>query len=415
MGLFFLSGLCRPFKTFSDFGISPPWSRTGIMFCVTDSIFFFLFESQVATFQGALTVSPPLLLFCPPSPERFNRFTITLTLSPGLSNRACQSDALRLLVIQLAQDLFFSLYPSVHLIVPPPSSAPKPGNVNRSSTWGAFTMSVFLLLFHADDFKSELREQLPLIAGSAAAAVVFIVSLVAISIICSRWVQKNECMCKIIRVAQKKRFEWCKCLNINIHTSKQLMSTIPPLWIQLVELLLWAGDLGFIELCLVLSLLVFLASLSWDESVERFNETRNHDLWLRKVTWFFKLLVQDSHITDALMSELRRKKIMFITWVLLLLLLLLFHSCTHWNAILWKCPWNMCVHTMMGLCHLSVNFQQQVDFYSFQPKEVFPMQPQPLIPSNQWDWGENYNASFKNGIIRVHRKRNTPAPPLPLT
>lgn len=38
----------------------------------------------------------------------------------------------------------------------------------------------------ADDYKSELREQLPLIAGSAAAGVVFIVSLVAISIVCSR-------------------------------------------------------------------------------------------------------------------------------------------------------------------------------------------------------------------------------------
>ncbi|KAJ8270206.1 hypothetical protein GJAV_G00111610 [Gymnothorax javanicus] len=37
-----------------------------------------------------------------------------------------------------------------------------------------------------DDYKSELREQLPLIAGSAAAGVVFIVSLVAISIVCRR-------------------------------------------------------------------------------------------------------------------------------------------------------------------------------------------------------------------------------------
>ncbi|XP_078266725.1 ephrin type-B receptor 1 isoform X1 [Rhinoraja longicauda] len=37
-----------------------------------------------------------------------------------------------------------------------------------------------------DDYKSDLREQLPLIAGSAAAGVVFIVSLVAVSIICSR-------------------------------------------------------------------------------------------------------------------------------------------------------------------------------------------------------------------------------------
>lgn len=37
-----------------------------------------------------------------------------------------------------------------------------------------------------DDYKSELREQLPLIAGSAAAGVVFVVSLVAISIVCSR-------------------------------------------------------------------------------------------------------------------------------------------------------------------------------------------------------------------------------------
>uniref|UniRef100_A0A674CSF7 receptor protein-tyrosine kinase n=1 Tax=Salmo trutta TaxID=8032 RepID=A0A674CSF7_SALTR len=38
-----------------------------------------------------------------------------------------------------------------------------------------------------DDYKSELREQLPLIAGSAAAGLVFIVSLVAISIVCSRY------------------------------------------------------------------------------------------------------------------------------------------------------------------------------------------------------------------------------------
>lgn len=37
-----------------------------------------------------------------------------------------------------------------------------------------------------DDYKSELREQLPLIAGSAAAGVVFVVSLVAVSIVCSR-------------------------------------------------------------------------------------------------------------------------------------------------------------------------------------------------------------------------------------
>lgn len=66
---------------------------------------------------------------------------------------------------------------------------PKPGNVNKRATRGAFTLSVFLPWFYADDFKSELREQLPLIAGSAAAAVVFIVSLVAISIICSRSVQ----------------------------------------------------------------------------------------------------------------------------------------------------------------------------------------------------------------------------------
>uniref|UniRef100_A0A8C9VXE5 receptor protein-tyrosine kinase n=1 Tax=Scleropages formosus TaxID=113540 RepID=A0A8C9VXE5_SCLFO len=37
-----------------------------------------------------------------------------------------------------------------------------------------------------DEYKSELREQLPLIAGSAAAGVVLVVSLVAISIVCSR-------------------------------------------------------------------------------------------------------------------------------------------------------------------------------------------------------------------------------------
>uniref|UniRef100_A0A3P8SKC7 receptor protein-tyrosine kinase n=1 Tax=Amphiprion percula TaxID=161767 RepID=A0A3P8SKC7_AMPPE len=43
-----------------------------------------------------------------------------------------------------------------------------------------------------DDFKSELREQLPLIAGSAAAGVVFIVSLIAISIVCSKRAYTKE-------------------------------------------------------------------------------------------------------------------------------------------------------------------------------------------------------------------------------
>lgn len=58
---------------------------------------------------------------------------------------------------------------------------------------GSGHFSYFCSLMHPvslclDDYKSELREQLPLIAGSAAAGVVFIVSLVAISIVCSRWV-----------------------------------------------------------------------------------------------------------------------------------------------------------------------------------------------------------------------------------
>lgn len=51
--------------------------------------------------------------------------------------------------------------------------------------WGTWEDSNSFLS-HLDDYKSELREQLPLIAGSAAAGVVFVVSLVAISIVCSR-------------------------------------------------------------------------------------------------------------------------------------------------------------------------------------------------------------------------------------
>lgn len=45
---------------------------------------------------------------------------------------------------------------------------------------------ILMPLSYLADYKSELREQLPLIAGSAAAGVVFVVSLVAISIVCSR-------------------------------------------------------------------------------------------------------------------------------------------------------------------------------------------------------------------------------------
>lgn len=81
-------------------------------------------------------------------------------------------------------------------LVPPPFHGSSSHGIR-----GGFTGPLFrrLLLLHeharesspgpsslADDYKSELKEQLPLIAGSAAAGVVFIVSLVAISIVCSR-------------------------------------------------------------------------------------------------------------------------------------------------------------------------------------------------------------------------------------
>ncbi|XP_054022150.1 ephrin type-B receptor 1 [Dryobates pubescens] len=52
--------------------------------------------------------------------------------------------------------------------------------------YGKYSGKMCFQTLSDDDYKSELREQLPLIAGSAAAGVVFIVSLVAISIVCSR-------------------------------------------------------------------------------------------------------------------------------------------------------------------------------------------------------------------------------------
>ncbi|KAB0374220.1 hypothetical protein FD755_014476, partial [Muntiacus reevesi] len=52
--------------------------------------------------------------------------------------------------------------------------------------YGKFSGKMCFQTLTDDDYKSELREQLPLIAGSAAAGVVFVVSLVAISIVCSR-------------------------------------------------------------------------------------------------------------------------------------------------------------------------------------------------------------------------------------
>uniref|UniRef100_A0A671LYJ0 receptor protein-tyrosine kinase n=1 Tax=Sinocyclocheilus anshuiensis TaxID=1608454 RepID=A0A671LYJ0_9TELE len=50
--------------------------------------------------------------------------------------------------------------------------------------FGKYSSKMCFQTLTDDDYKSELREQLPLIAGSAAAGVVFIVSLVAISIVC---------------------------------------------------------------------------------------------------------------------------------------------------------------------------------------------------------------------------------------
>ncbi|XP_073786062.1 ephrin type-B receptor 1 isoform X2 [Danio rerio] len=52
--------------------------------------------------------------------------------------------------------------------------------------FGKYSSKMCFQTLTDDDYKSELREQLPLIAGSAAAGVVFIVSLVAISIVCRR-------------------------------------------------------------------------------------------------------------------------------------------------------------------------------------------------------------------------------------
>ncbi|XP_067085547.1 LOW QUALITY PROTEIN: ephrin type-B receptor 1-like [Osmerus mordax] len=52
--------------------------------------------------------------------------------------------------------------------------------------FGKYSSKMYFQTLTDDEYKSELREQLPLIAGSAAAGAVFLVSLVAISIICSR-------------------------------------------------------------------------------------------------------------------------------------------------------------------------------------------------------------------------------------
>lgn len=126
-------GLNHPFKTSSYFGTSPLWPRTGNMFCVTDSIFFFQVQgnnisrcSHLFSFFYSVHL---LLRGSADSPS-------LLTMSTGLSNGACQSEAQRLLVIQLAQptaDLFL-LYPSVHLFVPPLPSSTKPLNKNSSAT-----------------------------------------------------------------------------------------------------------------------------------------------------------------------------------------------------------------------------------------------------------------------------------------
>lgn len=78
---------------------------------------------------------------------------------------------------------------------------------------GSGHFSYFCSLMHPvslclDDYKSELREQLPLIAGSAAAGVVFIVSLVAISIVCSRWVRHYGARHVAAACARKDRKTW---------------------------------------------------------------------------------------------------------------------------------------------------------------------------------------------------------------
>ncbi|XP_023674784.1 ephrin type-B receptor 1-B isoform X1 [Paramormyrops kingsleyae] len=52
--------------------------------------------------------------------------------------------------------------------------------------FGKYSGRLYFQTLTYDDYRSELREQLPLIVGSAAAGVVCIVSLLAISIVCSR-------------------------------------------------------------------------------------------------------------------------------------------------------------------------------------------------------------------------------------
>uniref|UniRef100_A0A8C7Q196 receptor protein-tyrosine kinase n=1 Tax=Oncorhynchus mykiss TaxID=8022 RepID=A0A8C7Q196_ONCMY len=61
--------------------------------------------------------------------------------------------------------------------------------------FGKYSSKQFFQTLTDDEYKSELREQLPLIAGSAAAGVVFLVSLVAISIVCKHSLRPDMSSC----------------------------------------------------------------------------------------------------------------------------------------------------------------------------------------------------------------------------
>lgn len=137
---------------------------------------------------------------------RITLLSLSLSLSPfsSVSFKAHTSSQ------WILKSVFLSF--SVHLCAPPPLFQSPIHAVHETLPWmaslemfclrsfipcfisiGSGHFSYFCSLMHPvslclDDYKSELREQLPLIAGSAAAGVVFIVSLVAISIVCSRWV-----------------------------------------------------------------------------------------------------------------------------------------------------------------------------------------------------------------------------------
>lgn len=94
-------------------------------------------------------------------------------------------------------------------------------------------MSVFFSPLPTEEYNTSIQEKLPLIIGSAAAGLVFLIAVVVIIIVCNRWVSPDTVFIKLLAdVTSEQAFLFVEFLLSKLTRGRGFMNITLPRWKQ---------------------------------------------------------------------------------------------------------------------------------------------------------------------------------------